>query len=403
MDIIFSLIEKEKKRNQDSLNLIASENYPSKEVLKAQGSILTVKYAEGYPHKRYYGGCEFIDQIEELAIERAKELFHAEHANVQVHSGTQANMAVYFAVLKPNDIILCMDLACGGHLSHGSLVNFSGSLYKVYFYKVNKESKLIDFDEVKDLAKKYRPKLIVCGASSYPRKIDFACFKEIADMVGAYLLGDIAHIAGLIAAGLHDNPFPYCDFVSGTTHKTLKGPRGGFILCKAEFKDLIDRTVFPGIQGGPLMHIIAAKAICFEEAKTEWFKEYQTQVIKNAKVLAEELINLGFDVVTNGTDTHIVLVDLTSKGITGKLAEETLNKIGIIVNKNMIPYDKLSANLTSGIRLGTPAITARGMKEPQVIEIAQIIQQALNNINNQEKLNSLKERVKELTSNYPIE
>jgi glycine hydroxymethyltransferase len=333
--------------------MIAFENMVSRAVLEAQGCLMTNKYAEGYPYKRYYGGCSFVDRTEELAILRAKELFGAEHVNVQPHSGSQANMAVYMAMLKPGDKIMGLSLCCGGHLTHGSKVNFSGFVYNAVAYKVNRQTHTFDFDELLKIAKEQKPKMIVYGASAYPRIIEFDKFKEIASEVGAYLLADIAHIAGLVAAKLHPDPIPYCDFVTTTTHKTLKGPRGGMIMCKKEYANLIDKTIFPGIQGGPLMHIIAAKAVCFKEAMSTQFKTYQKQIILNAKALAQELISLGFELISGGTDTHLLLVDLTSKGITGQEAEKALEKAGIIVNKNTIPFDTKSAVVTSGIRIGT--------------------------------------------------
>ncbi len=397
---IFNAIENEKKRQMYGLELIASENLVSQAVLEAQGSILTNKYAEGYPGKRYYGGCEYVDIVENIAIERAKELFGAEHANVQPHSGSQANMAVYMATLNPQDRLLGMDLSHGGHLTHGARVSFSGKLYISFGYGVNPETGLIDYDEVQAIAEEFKPRLIVCGASAYPRIIDFKRFREIADSVGAYLMADIAHIAGLVAAGLHPSPVPYCEFVTTTTHKTLRGPRGGMILTKEFFAKPIDKMVFPGMQGGPLMHVIAAKAVCFKEAMSEEFKEYQSQVVRNAKKLAEVLMDNGFKLVSGGTDNHLMLVDLTDKGITGKEAEEALGKVGITVNKNTIPGDTQSPFVTSGIRIGTPAITTRGMKEKEMEKIGEFITETLNNIGDEKKYSIIREEVKKLCEEF---
>ena len=357
---IYRAIQEEIEREKQKIVLIASENYASAAVLEAQGSVFTNKYAEGYPNKRYYGGCEYADIVENLAIGRAKELFGAEHVNVQPHSGTQANMAVYFAFLKPGDTILGMNLSHGGHLSHGASVNFSGMLYKSISYGVNKETGYIDYDEVRRLAVKNKPKMILVGASAYSRTLDFKTFSEIAKEAGAYLTADIAHIAGLVAAGIHPSPVPYADFVTTTTHKTLRGPRGGMIMCRAKYAKAIDKMIFPGIQGGPLVHVIAAKAVAFKEALNDGFKEYQKKVIENAKKLAEELIKRGFRIISGGTDNHLMLVDLANKGITGKEAEEALDKAGITVNKNSIPYDERPPAITSGMRLGTPCVTTRG-------------------------------------------
>ncbi len=398
---VYEAIVKETKREKEKIVLIASENYTSEAVLEVQGSVFTNKYAEGYPGKRYYGGCEYADVVETLAIERAKELFGAEHVNVQPHSGSQANMAVFFVVLKPGDTVLGMSLSHGGHLTHGATVNFSGFLYNSVTYGVTKEG-YIDYDQVRDLAKKHRPKLIVTGASAYSRIIDFKTFAEIAQEVDAYLLADIAHIAGLVAAGLHPSPFPHADFVTTTTHKTLRGPRGGMIMCREEFAKKIDKMIFPGIQGGPLVHVIAAKAVAFKEALTEEFREYQKQVIANAKKLASELINRGFDIISGGTDNHLMLVDLTSKGITGKDAETALDQAGITVNKNAIPFDTLPPTITSGIRLGTPCVTTRGMKEPEMVEIAELIDKVLNNSNNTSEIEALSKRVQSLCNRFPI-
>lgn len=374
---VYHAIQKELERQRYSLELIASENFPSLAVLEAQGSVLTSKYAEGYPGRRYYGGCEWVDVVEELAIERMKKLFGAEHANVQPHSGTQANLAVYFAVLEPGDTILSMALAHGGHLSHGHKVSVSGKLFQIVQYGVSRETELIDYDEVERLALTHKPKMIVCGASAYPRIIDFRRFREIADRVGAYLMVDMAHIAGLIAAGVHPSPIPWADFVTTTTHKTLRGPRGGAILCRARFAEVIDKSVFPGGQGGPLMHVIAAKAVAFREALQPEFKDYQQRVVENARALARALAERGFRLVAGGTDTHLMLVDLTAQNITGADAERHLESVGITVNKNAIPYDPRKPNLTSGIRLGTPAVTTRGMGATEMDKIGEIIARVL--------------------------
>jgi glycine hydroxymethyltransferase len=399
---IFEAIQKEIERERENIVLIASENYVSPSILEVQGSVLTNKYAEGYPGKRYYGGCEYADIVENLAIERAKELFGAEHVNVQPHSGTQANMAVYFSVLKPGDTILAMSLNHGGHLSHGAPVNFSGVFYKVATYGVHKETGYIDYEEVRRIAIENRPAMIVAGASAYSRIIDFRVFSEIAKEVGAYFMADIAHIAGLVATGLHPSPVPYANFVTTTTHKTLKGPRGGMIMCKAEYARAIDRMVFPGIQGGPLVHVIAAKAVAFKEAMNREFKDYQIKVIKNAKKLAEELIKGGFKVISGGTDNHMMLVDLTNKGITGKDAEEALGMAGITVNKNVVPYDEKPPAITSGIRLGTPCVTTRGMGEAEMVEMADIISSVIGNIHDTGVIKNLAKRVKTLCGNFPI-
>ncbi len=397
---IYNAIENEKKRQMYGLELIASENLVSEAVLEAQGSILTNKYAEGYPGKRYYGGCEYVDVVENIAIERAKKLFGAEHVNVQPHSGSQANMAVYMATLNPGDRLLGMDLSNGGHLTHGARVSFSGKLYISFGYGVNPETGLIDYDEVQAIAEEFKPRLIVCGASAYPRIIDFKKFREIADSVDAYLMADIAHIAGLVAAGLHPSPIPYCEFVTTTTHKTLRGPRGGMIMTKEFFAKPIDKMVFPGMQGGPLMHVIAAKAVCFKEAMSEEFKEYQKQVVKNAKKLAQVLMESGFKLVSGGTDNHLMLVDLTDKKITGKEAEEALGKVGITVNKNTIPGDTQSPFVTSGIRIGTPAVTTRGMKEKEMEKIGEFIAETLNNIGDEKKYAIIREEVKKLCEEF---
>lgn len=397
---IANLIEKEKERQENSIELIASENFVSKAVMEAMGSYLTNKYAEGYPSKRYYGGCHIVDQVEDLARERVKKLFGAEHANVQPHSGSQANMAVYFSVLEPGDTVLGMDLSHGGHLTHGSPVNFSGKLFNFVSYGVDSKTEMIDYENLRELAKKHNPKLIVAGASAYSRIIDFKKLREISDEVGAYLMVDIAHIAGLVATGLHPSPVPYADFVTSTTHKTLRGPRGGLILCKEEFSKIIDKNIFPGIQGGPLMHVIAGKAVCFKEALEPEFKSYMEQVVKNAKALADALESYGFKLVSNGTDNHLILVDLTNKDITGKDAEILLDSIGITLNKNTVPNETRSPFVTSGVRIGTPAITTRGFKEEDMKEIASLINDAIKGRN--EDLSPLKARVKALCDKYPL-
>lgn len=399
---IFEAIEKEKERQQNNIELIASENFVSEAVMEAMGSVLTNKYAEGYPGKRYYGGCEFVDVAEDLARNRVKELFGAEHANVQPHSGAQANMAVYSALLEPGDTVLGMNLSHGGHLTHGSPVNFSGKLYNFEAYGVDKETEQINYDVVLQKAKEVKPKLIVAGASAYSRTIDFAKFREIADEVGAYLMVDMAHIAGLVAAGLHPNPVPYADVVTTTTHKTLRGPRGGVILCKAEYAKKIDSAVFPGMQGGPLMHVIAAKAVAFKEALSDEFKEYAKQVVKNAAVLAEELTNAGVRVVSGGTDNHLLLLDMKPLGLTGRDAEKVLDDILITTNKNTIPFDTESPAVTSGIRVGTAAVTTRGFKEPEIREVAAIIVTALQNYENEQVLNEMRQRVLNLTERFPL-
>ena len=399
---IFEAIYKEIKRQHENLELIASENFVSRAVLSSLGTPLTNKYAEGYPGKRYYGGCEFVDIAEELARERAKKLFNAEHANVQPHSGTQANMAVYFAVLKPSDTILSMELSHGGHLSHGSPVSFSGKLYNVVYYGVKKDTEIIDFDMVRDLARKHKPKLIVTGYSAYPRKIDFEKFREIADEVGAYLMADIAHIAGLVATGFHPSPVNTADFVTSTTHKTLRGPRGAFILTKEKYKKIIDKAVFPGTQGGPLMHVIASKAVCFKEAMSEEFKNYQEQIVKNAKALANTLKEEGARLVSGGTDNHLMLVDLRPFKITGKKAERILGSVNITVNKNTIPFDPEKPFVASGIRLGTPALTTRGMKEEEMKIVGKLIARVLKNPENESVLNEVKKEVLSLCERFPL-
>lgn len=397
---IYSLVEKELEREQDGIELIASENFASEAVMEAMGSYLTNKYAEGYPSKRYYGGCQVVDEVEELARERAKKLFGAEHANVQPHSGSQANMAVYFTILQPGDTVLGMNLSHGGHLTHGSAVNFSGRLYNFVSYGVNKETERIDYEEVRRLALEYKPKLIVAGASAYSRIIDFKKLKEICDEVAAYFMVDMAHIAGLVATGAHPSPVPYADFVTSTTHKTLRGPRGGLILCKEKYAKALDKNIFPGIQGGPLMHTIAAKAVCFKEALQPEFKEYIDRVVKNCKVLAEELVKYDFKLVSNGSDNHLILIDLNNKDITGKDAEKLLDSIGITVNKNTVPNETKSPFVTSGVRIGTAAVTTRGFDEEDMKEVAALINDAIEN--KDEDLSSLKNRVKALCSKHPL-
>lgn len=397
---ISDLMDKELKRQIEGIELIASENFASKAVMEAMGSHLTNKYAEGYPSKRYYGGCEIVDEIEEIARNRAKELFGAEHVNVQPHSGSQANMAVYFTILEPGDTVLGMDLSHGGHLTHGSPVNFSGKLFNFIFYGVDSESEKINYDKVRELALKNKPKLIVAGASAYSRVIDFKKFKEICDEVGAYFMVDMAHIAGLVAAGEHPSPVPYADFVTSTTHKTLRGPRGGLILCKEKYAKALDKNIFPGMQGGPLMHVIAAKAVCFKEALEPNFKTYMKNVVSNCRILGEELVKYGFKLVSNGTDNHLILVDLTNKNITGKEAENLLDSIGITVNKNTVPNETRSPFITSGIRIGTAAVTTRGFDIEAMKEIASIINDAIENRNS--NLEVLRERVKTLCAKYPL-
>ncbi|WP_020007250.1 serine hydroxymethyltransferase [Salinicoccus albus] len=399
---IFEAMEAELGRQNNNIELIASENFVSEAVFEAQGSTLTNKYAEGYPHKRYYGGCEHVDVVEDLARERAKELFGADHANVQPHSGSQANMAVYFSVLEPGDTVLGMNLNHGGHLTHGSPVNFSGKIYKFVDYGVRQDNEQIDYDELLAQAKEHEPKLIVAGASAYSTAIDFGRFREIADEVGAYLMVDMAHIAGLVASGIHPNPVPHADFVTSTTHKTLRGPRGGLILTTDEYAKKIDKNIFPGIQGGPLMHVIAAKAVAFGEALSPEFKAYQAQVVKNAKALAERLNDKGLRIVSGGTDTHLLLVDVKSFGLSGKQAEEALDEIGITCNKNTIPFDEESPFVTSGIRLGTPAMTTRGFTETDMREVADLIAETLVHVKEGTKFETLKERVTALTDKYPL-
>lgn len=399
---IYESLMKEVKRQETHLELIASENFVSPAVMEAQGSVMTNKYAEGYPSKRYYGGCEFVDLAEELAIKRAKKIFGADHVNVQPHSGSQANMAVYFSVLKPGDTILGMNLSHGGHLTHGSPVNFSGKFFNVIPYGVNKETETIDFDELERLAVEHKPKMIVAGASAYPRIIDFKEFRKVADKVGAYLMVDMAHFAGLVAAGYHPNPVPFAEFVTTTTHKTLRGPRGGMILCREEFTKAINSSIFPGIQGGPLMHVIAAKAIAFKEAQTEEFKIYQGQIVKNAKKLAKTLTDRGYRIVSGGTDNHLMLIDLTKQDITGKDAENALGLVNITVNKNTIPFETRSPFVTSGIRVGTPAVTSRNMKETEMEIIGNLISDVLDNIGNDSSTEKIKEQVLSVCEKFPL-
>ena len=399
---VYNAIKGEEERELSKIVLIASENYVSQAVLEAQGSVFTNKYAEGYPNRRYYGGCEFADVVESLAIERAKKLFGAEHVNVQPHSGSSANMAVYFSVLQPGDTILGMGLPHGGHLTHGASVSFSGQLYRSFSYGVDKKTELLDYDEVERLAVEHKPKMIVCGYSAYSRVLDFARFRKIADKVGAYLMADIAHIAGLVAAGEHPSPVPYADFVTTTTHKTLRGPRGGMIMCREKFGRAVDKVIFPGIQGGPLVHVIAAKAVSFKEALQPEFKDYQRQVKKNAQALARRLTEDGFRIVSGTTENHLMLVDLTPKNITGKDAETALDAAGITVNKNSIPYDQKPPVTTSGIRLGTPIVTTRGMREPEMKVVGDLICETLANGHSPEKLAAIRERTKKFCAGFPL-
>tara|TARA_X000001036_G_scaffold142318_1_gene135165 strand:+ start:603 stop:1901 length:1299 start_codon:yes stop_codon:yes gene_type:complete len=416
---IHKIITSELNRQRDTIELIASENFTSQSVIEATGSILTNKYAEGYPGKRYYGGCESVDMAENLARNRLNELFNAEYANVQPHSGSQANMGVFNVFLNHMDTVMGLDLAHGGHLTHGSKVNFSGNMYNFISYSVSKETGRVNFDELWKKAKEYKPKLIICGGSAYPRFIEFDKFKEIADSIGAFLMGDVAHPSGLIAAGIHPSPWPYCDVITSTTHKTLRGPRGGMILLGKDFEnpwnkiapksgrvkmvsELLDSSIMPGIQGGPLMHVIAAKAVAFKEALTEDFKIYSNQIVKNAKAMADEMLKMNYDLISNGTDTHLVLVDLSKLDISGKLAENKLEEAGITVNKNMIPYDKKSPMVTSGIRIGTPAVTTRGMKENDMIDIIRLIDKVLKKPNDESNIRSVKAEVVELCNQYPI-
>ncbi len=399
---IFEAIRLETERQEYKLELIASENFVSRDVLEALGSVMTNKYAEGYPAKRYYGGCEFVDRAEVLAIERAKKLFACDHVNVQPHSGSQANMAVYMSSIKPGDTILGMNLSHGGHLTHGCPVNFSGQLYNIVSYGVTADTHRIDMEQVRVLAKEHKPAMIVVGASAYPRIIDFAAFREIADEVGAKIMVDIAHIAGLVATGLHPSPVPFAEFVTTTTHKTLRGPRGGMIMCREDMAKRVDKEIFPGIQGGPLMHVIAAKAVAFREALSPEFKIYQEQILKNASTLAEELMTMGYELISGGTDTHLMLVDLTNKGITGKEAEAMLDKAGITVNKNTIPFETRSPFVTSGIRIGVPAATTKGMKEGEMKVIAGFIDNALKSSGDEKTLEGIKDAVEELSRSFPF-
>jgi glycine hydroxymethyltransferase len=395
-------IRKEIDRERNCLVMIASENYASRAVLEAQSNIMTNKYAEGYPSKRYYGGCEYVDMVEDLAVDRAKRLFDVDYVNVQPHSGSQANMAVYLSLLKPGDVIMGMDLTHGGHLTHGSKASFSGNIFKSVFYGLNPSTQTIDLNLVRDIAKKNKPKIIIVGASAYPRKIDFDGFKEIAREVDAYLMADIAHIAGLVATGLHPSPVGKADIITSTTHKTLRGPRGGLILSSKEHGKALDKGIFPGIQGGPLMHVIAAKAVCFKEALMPDFKEYQNQVIINSKALAEEMMGYGYNLVSGGTDNHLMLIDLTSKDITGFEAETALGKAGIYANKNTIPYDTKSAQVTSGLRIGTPALSTRGMKEKEMVFIASLINRVLERPSDEGIISDTRAKVKELCEGFPI-
>ena len=399
---IAEVIEHESRRQQENIELIASENFTSVAVMEAQGSVLTNKYAEGYPRKRWYGGCENVDVAEQLAIDRAKQLFGAEHANVQPHSGSGANMAVYFSTLKPGDKMLTMDLSHGGHLTHGNKANFSGKFFEIVHYGVRKEDERIDYDQLAKMAREHRPKMITVGASAYPRTIDFARMGEIAREVGAYLLADIAHIAGLVATGLHPSPVPHADFVTTTTHKTLRGPRGGLVLCKEKYAKDIDSQAFPGIQGGPLMHVIAAKAVCFHEASQPEFKEYQEQIVRNARALADGMKRNGFRLVSGGTENHLMLVDVGARGLTGKECQTTLDEAAITVNKNTIPFETRSPFQASGIRLGTPAVTTRGMKEPEMAAIADMISEVLMDIKNLDTLTNVRQRARELTARFPL-
>jgi glycine hydroxymethyltransferase len=399
---IAKAIHDETVRQSRNLELIASENFVSEAVLEAVGSVMTNKYAEGYPGKRYYGGCEIVDIAEDLAISRAKELFGAEHVNVQPHSGSQANMAVYFTLLKPGDTVLGPNLAHGGHLTAGSPINFSGRFYKIVPYGVSKDTERIDLDQVRDLAKQHRPKLVIAGGSAFPRAIDFKPFREIADEVDAAFMADIAHPAGLVAAGLHPSPLPYADFVTTTTHKTLRGPRGGMVMCRERYAKDLDRTVLPGIQGGPLMHVIAAKAVAFREAQTPEWRSYQGQIVRNARALADAMLARGYRLVSGGTDTHLLLVDLTAKGITGKDAQEALDRAWITVNKNGIPFDTKGPMVTSGVRIGTPAVTTRGMAEADMVHIAALMDRVLTNIGNASVEAAVRGEVQELTSRFPL-
>jgi len=399
---IFDAVLRETRRQNEGIELIASENFTSRAVMEAVASSMTNKYAEGYPHARYYGGCEFVDKAEDIAIQRAKELFGAEHVNVQPHSGSQANMAVYFSAVGAGETVMAMDLACGGHLTHGHKKNFSGKFYNMVFYGVDRGSEKIDFDEIREKALEARPKMIIAGASAYPRTLEFDKFREICDEVGAVLMVDMAHIAGLVAAGIHPDPVPVAEYVTTTTHKTLRGPRSGMIICKKEFAKKIDSEVFPGIQGGPLMHVIAAKAVAFREALKPEFRKYQQQIVKNAKCLAEELISRGYRIVSGGTDNHLLLVDFSANGFTGKEAEACLDKAGITVNKNLIPFDQNSPFVTSGIRLGTPAVTTRGMGEKEMEKVAAFMHRALTMRGNEKELSAVRREVREFLKDFPL-
>ncbi len=399
---VYEFIGKELNRQRQSIELIASENFVSKAVMEAQGSVLTNKYAEGYPKKRYYGGCSYIDSIEQIAIDRIKDIFKAEYANVQPHSGSQANMAIFYAFLNPGDTVLGMDLSHGGHLTHGSPVNFSGKYFNIIPYGVNKNTETIDYDELRKTALNNKPKMIIAGASAYPRIIDFKKFRDIADEAGCYLMVDMAHIAGLVAADLHPSPIPYADFVTTTTHKTLRGPRGGIILAKAKYEKELNSAIFPGIQGGPLEHIIAAKAVAFKEAMSEEFKDYQRQVVFNAAALADTLKNNGFELISGGTDNHLMLVDFRKSEMTGKQAEALLDEVGITVNKNKVPFDERSPFVTSGIRIGTPAVTTRGMKEGEMVKIGELISEVLHNLHDESIKDSVKKEVRLLCDKFPL-
>lgn len=399
--LLIDLIEKERVRQETTISLIASENYASAAVLRATGSVLTNKYAEGYPGKRYYAGCAIIDEVEQIAIDRCKKLFEAEHANVQPHAGSQANMAAYFAVLNPGDTIMGMSLAEGGHLTHGHTVNFSGKLFKSIQYKVNRDTELLDYDEIERMAQEHKPKLIICGTSGYSRTIDFARFAQIAHNVGALLLADIAHIAGLVATNLHPNPFPHVDIVTSTTHKTLRGPRGGLVMCKKSLGEAIDRTIIPGMQGGPFMNSIAAKAIAFYEAATPEFKTYQQQIIKNARAMAQAMLDMGYRIVTGGTENHLFIVDLRSKKVNGRDAEMALDKAGITISRSCIPFDPEKPWITSGIRLGTPAMTTRGMKEKEAVEIAHLVDDVISNYTRDTHLQLLRNKIELLCRQFP--
>ncbi len=399
---VFNFIGMELDRQRQSIELIASENFVSKAVMEAQGSVLTNKYAEGYPKKRYYGGCRYVDSIEQIAIDRVKEIFKAEYVNVQPHSGSQANMAIFYAFLNPGDTILGMDLSHGGHLTHGSPVNFSGKYFNVVSYGVNKDTETLDYDALRKIAKDNSPKMIIAGASAYPRVIDFKKFRDIADEVGCYLMVDMAHIAGLVAAGIHPSPIPYADFVTTTTHKTLRGPRGGVIMAKAKYEKALNSAIFPGIQGGPLEHVIAAKAVAFREALTDDFNDYQRQVVANAVTLASALKNNGFELISGGTDNHLMLIDFRKSEMTGKQAESLLDNVGITVNKNKVPFDERSPFVTSGIRIGTPAVTTRGMKEDEMIKIGALISDILHNPGDESVEDNVKEGVKLLCDKFPL-